>query len=76
MASLPLLSGREIIKALSKEGFEVVGRKGSHVRLKKKIDGGAWIVTVPDYGEVPTWVLKSIIRQSGMTSEQFLELFG
>ncbi|HLC45765.1 MAG TPA: type II toxin-antitoxin system HicA family toxin [archaeon] len=75
MPSLPLLSGREIIKALNKEGFEVVGRKGSHVRMKKKVNGKAWIVTVPDYSEVPTWVLKSIMRQSGMTTEQFLELF-
>jgi predicted RNA binding protein YcfA (HicA-like mRNA interferase family) len=36
MAKLPPLSGRQVVKALSKAGFEVVGRKGSHVRLKKK----------------------------------------
>jgi predicted RNA binding protein YcfA (HicA-like mRNA interferase family) len=35
MAKLPPLSGRQVVKALSKAGFEVVGRKGSHVRLKK-----------------------------------------
>ena len=36
MQKLPVVSGHEVIKALTKAGFEVVGRKGSHVRLKKK----------------------------------------
>ena len=28
--------GRQVVEALSKAGFEIVGRKGSHIRLKKK----------------------------------------
>ncbi|MGB9740910.1 MAG: type II toxin-antitoxin system HicA family toxin [Candidatus Bathyarchaeales archaeon] len=32
MQKLPPLSGRKVVKALSKAGFEIVGRKGSHVR--------------------------------------------
>lgn len=36
MARLPVLSGLRVVKALSKAGFQVVGREGSHVRLKKK----------------------------------------
>jgi len=37
--ALPVVSGREVIKALAKAGFQVVGRKGSHIRLKKKVNG-------------------------------------
>ncbi len=36
MPKLKPVSGLKIIKALGKAGFQVVGRKGSHVRLKKK----------------------------------------
>jgi predicted RNA binding protein YcfA (HicA-like mRNA interferase family) len=36
MEKIPPPSGRQVVKALSNAGFEIVGRKGSHVRLKKK----------------------------------------
>ena len=35
MSKLPVVSGREVVKALQKVGFMVVGRKGSHIRLKR-----------------------------------------
>ena len=35
---LPVVSGRRVIKALTRAGFAVVGRRGSHVRLKKVTD--------------------------------------
>ncbi|HEC76565.1 MAG TPA: addiction module toxin, HicA family, partial [Thermoplasmatales archaeon] len=36
MPKLPIVSGRKIVKALQKAGFEIVGRRGSHIRLKKR----------------------------------------
>jgi len=36
--SLPIVSGRETIKALSKAGFRVTRQRGSHVRLEKTDD--------------------------------------
>ena len=62
MARLPVLSGREVIKLLSKHGFSTVGRKGSHVRMKNIIQGKAFIAIVPDHGDLPLGTLKSIIR--------------
>ena len=35
MSKLPVISGREIVKVLTRIGFAIVGRKGSHVRLKR-----------------------------------------
>ena len=32
---LPIISGKEVIKTLTKEGFQIKGRKGSHVTLEK-----------------------------------------
>ncbi|MBU4246321.1 MAG: type II toxin-antitoxin system HicA family toxin, partial [Nanoarchaeota archaeon] len=36
MSKTPVLSGLEVVKALRNAGFEIVGRKGSHVRMKRK----------------------------------------
>ena len=36
--ALPVVSGRKAVKALTKAGYRVTGRKGSHIKLKKKVD--------------------------------------
>ena len=74
MQKLPPLSGRQVVKALSKAGFEVVGRKGSHVRLKKKTTTKTYIVIVPMHPEIKKGTLKSIIRQSGLSPQEFLKI--
>lgn len=46
-AKLPVASGRDVIKALSKAGFRVARQKGSHARLEK-VEGEKTIkLTVP-----------------------------
>jgi len=74
MQKLPVVSGHEVIKALTKAGFEVVGRRGSHVRLKKKTPNKTYIVIVPLHPEIKMGTLKSILRQAGLTREEFIEL--
>ena len=74
MPKLKPVSGLKIIKALAKAGFQVVGRKGSHVRLKKKTADKVYIVIVPLHSEVKTGTLKSILRQAGLTTEEFTGL--
>ena len=44
----PVVSGKEMMKYLSSKGFEIVGRKGSHVRLKKLAAPRNLVVIVPD----------------------------
>ena len=71
MARLPVLSGREVIKILTKHGFTIAGRKGSHVRMKKFTPEKVFIVVVPDHGDIPIGTFKSIIRQSGLSEDEF-----
>ncbi len=71
---LPVVSGRKIIKSLGKIGFTIVGRKGSHIRLKKTTSTRAWIVLVPDHKEIQRGTLKSILRQAGLTVEELINL--
>jgi predicted RNA binding protein YcfA (HicA-like mRNA interferase family) len=74
MPKLKPVSGLKIIKALGKAGFQVVGRKGSYVRLKKKTGEMTYIVIVPLHSEVKTGTLKSVLRQAGLTAEELLDL--
>ena len=72
---LPVMSGREVIKVLTKIGFQVVGRKGSHVRLKKRNEK-VFIVVVPDHPELAKGTLRSILRRANLSVEEFLRLAG
>ena len=72
--ALPVVSGRKVIKALSKAGFQVVGRKGSHIKLKKKVNDKVFVVIVPNHAELAKGTLKSILRQANISREDFLKL--
>lgn len=74
MTRLPVLSGRDVIKALHKAGFEVVGQKGSHIRMKRRRPDRVRIVIVPDHKEIPRGTLGSILRQAGLSKQEFLSL--
>ena len=71
MTRLPILSGREIIKALNKLGYREIRQCGSHIRLSCV---GRRSVTVPDYKAVSRGLLRKILRDAELSTEEFLEL--
>jgi predicted RNA binding protein YcfA (HicA-like mRNA interferase family) len=75
LSKLPVISGHEIVKVLSKIGFTVVGRKGSHVRLKRRRGKEILIVIVPMHRELAKGTLRSILRQANLTVEDLLRLY-
>ena len=72
MTSLPLISGRECVAALSKKGFHFKRQNGSHIILRRH-DPFAQVV-VPDHKELDRGTLRSIIRQAGLTIDEFIAL--
>ncbi len=72
MPKLPVLSARECITALERAGFNVIRQRGSHITLRR--DNPPARVTVPNHKELKTGMLRSIIRQAGMTVDEFLDL--
>ncbi len=65
MPKLRVLSGRDVIKILSKFGFEVLSQKDSHVKLRRVLpDGAKQTLTVPLHKELDKGTLKAIIRQA------------
>lgn len=74
MTKPPVLSGREVIKALSKIGFTPARQKGSHIILIKEDKEGKRAVVVPNHREIDKGTLLEIIRQAGLKREEFFKL--
>ena len=71
MPKLPALRAREVIRLLEGVGFYEVRQRGSHLQLKR----GNLLVTIPVHsGDLNPSTLRSIIRQAGMTVDEFLTL--
>jgi len=72
MSSLPILKPREVIKALLRAGFYIHHQTGSHARLLHR-SNPELRVTVPIHSkDIPKGTLRRIIRQAGLTVEDFL----
>lgn len=72
MPPVPVLSGKAVVKAFEKAGWVTVRQKGSHRVLVK--EGLNATLSVPDHKEVAKGTLRSLIRASGMTVEEFTRL--
>ena len=70
MSKLPLLSWREVVKALEKAGFQIARQKGSHLILVKD----ECIVPVPKHKQIKRGLLMAIIAESNLTKDEFLKL--
>jgi len=68
---LPVLKPREVLRALQPAGFEIHHQSGSHAQLRHP-DKPHLRVTVPrhDRFDLPTPVLKSILRQAELSVEE------
>ena len=69
---LPVLSGGEVRKVFEKAGWECVRQRGSHMVMVK--EGHIATLSVPNHKTVAKGTLRSLIRSSGLTVDQFLEL--
>jgi predicted RNA binding protein YcfA (HicA-like mRNA interferase family) len=70
---LPRVSGREVVVALAKLGYEKDRQKGSHIVLRQMAYPHRRLV-VPDHKEIAKGTLRAIIKQAGLTAEELIEL--
>lgn len=73
MVRLPVVSGRELVRALEKSGYVVDRQKGSHIVLRQT-DEPFRRVTVPDHKEIAKGTLRSILRHTGLTKDELVKL--
>ena len=69
MPKLPHISGREAVRALEKLGFEVTRQRGSHIVMRRGMDG----CVVPNHKEIKTGTLSGVLKQAGVSAEAFVE---
>lgn len=72
MSTLPAISGAECVKALERVGFVVSRQRGSHIILRRAQPLAR--TTVPNHKELDRGTLRAIIRQSGLTVDEFVAL--
>jgi predicted RNA binding protein YcfA (HicA-like mRNA interferase family) len=68
----PRISSRECIRALEKIGFRFVSQSGSHIKIRR--DEPHAVVIVPEKRELAPGTLRSILKQAGLSIEEFIEL--
>jgi predicted RNA binding protein YcfA (HicA-like mRNA interferase family) len=72
MSKLPVVSGMECVRALTRIGFVVDRQRGSHIILVR--EEPRVTVSVPDHKELDRGTLRAIIRQAGLSVDEFVSL--
>lgn len=62
---------REVRRRLEAAGFLEAGQTGSHVKFAKTTDAGTRTATVPKHHEVAAGTIRSILRQTGLSADEF-----
>ena len=73
MSALPVVSGREVVKAFEKIGYVFDRQRGSHIILRQQNPPHRRL-TVPEHKEVAKGTLRAIMRQAGLTVDEFNDL--
>ena len=69
MPKIPRIGSRQTIGTLQKMGFVIVRQKGSHIVMRRGDSG----CVVPNHREIRVGTLSGILKQAGITIEEFLE---
>jgi predicted RNA binding protein YcfA (HicA-like mRNA interferase family) len=73
VSRLPVVSCREAVAAFQRAGYELDHQTGSHLVLRHKT-GPHRRLTIPNHRELAKGTLRSLIRESGLTVDEFVAL--
>ncbi len=68
---LRALPYRTVKRKLLAAGFTETSQKGSHVKFTRLLPEGLRTVIVPSHRQVAVGTLRSILRQAGLTPDEF-----
>ena len=69
MPNLPGISGKRAVKAFQRLGFVFLRQKGSHAILRRGERG----CVVPMHRQVNAWTMTGVLKQAGVSPEDFLK---
>lgn len=70
---LPQVSGKEAVRAFEHAGFDVSRQRGSHIMMIRHKPQRTRL-TIPSHKTIAKGTLRSIIRDAGLTVDEFVEL--
>lgn len=70
MATLPSLSGQEVVRVFESFGWSIARQRGSHVVMTKS--GEIVTLSIPNHKEVAKGTLRSLIRSANLTIDEFV----
>ena len=73
MSKLPVVSGRKLCKILGGIGYSIDHQTGSHIILRCDNPPHRRL-TVPEHKEIAKGTLRAVIRQAGLTVDEFKKL--
>ena len=73
MSKLPVVSGSDLVRALSRLGYETDHQTGSHIILRNPLPPHRRL-TVPNHKELARGTLRALVREAGLTVDQLIEL--
>jgi predicted RNA binding protein YcfA (HicA-like mRNA interferase family) len=73
LTRLPSISGAAAIRAFERLGYAVDRQRGSHIILRQE-SAPHRRLTVPNHKSIAKGTLRSLIREAGLTVEEFAEL--
>jgi predicted RNA binding protein YcfA (HicA-like mRNA interferase family) len=71
VSRLLVCSGQEAVTAFSKVGYQIDHQTGSHIILRHP---NRRRLTVPDHRVLAKGTLRSLIREAGLTKDEFIDL--
>ena len=74
MVRLPVVSGKALVAALKKAGFEEVRQKGSHLALQKITPDRTYRTIIPLHRKLAKGTLRDILNQTGLSKEDLVRL--
>lgn len=73
MSGLPIISGKNLVKLFSLIGYYIDHQTGSHIILRNDEEPFRRL-TIPNHKMISKGTLRSIIREAGLTLNEFNSL--
>jgi predicted RNA binding protein YcfA (HicA-like mRNA interferase family) len=73
MTKLPVVSGRDLVKALAKIGYLSDHQTGSHIILRHHAPPHRRL-TIPNHNAIAKGTPRNIMREAGLTIDELLEI--
>jgi len=75
MPKLPVVSGKQVVKALQKSGFVIVSQKGSHIKLRRQLANRTEAVIVPNHKSIKPGTLRNgILKPINLSVADLIKL--